>query len=90
MDGDQPDTQDGTWSSIADESWAWTVWRSRDNQFALQVVCGSVGIWEEWADLDEIAQASMRAAYAVDDMAALRTIAGRVAQAHKCGGGTNR
>jgi hypothetical protein len=48
-----PDLPPGTWDQVADATWSWTLWHDRSaGRWALQVVCGSVGIYEQVVVLD--------------------------------------
>ena len=39
-------SDDANWWIETEVGWSWSLWASDRDDFALNVVCGSVGIWE--------------------------------------------
>lgn len=77
---------DGTrWWVEVEESWSWSLWRNNNGDLALDVVCGSVGLWEEWVSLSETDLSRLRDALRLDDRAALTVIAAAAVKKHECG-----
>ena len=80
----------GTWLIEADSAWAWTLWRSESDEFELLVVCGSVGIWEEWAALNDDDRSTIYAHFQLlvaggEAFDSLANAVDAIAKRHKCG-----
>ena len=80
----------GTWLIEADSAWAWTLWRSESDEFELLVVCGSVGIWEEWAALSDDDRSTIYAHFQLlvaggEAFDSLANAVDAIAKRHKCG-----
>ena len=74
------------WWVETEVSWSWSLWLSDRRSFALDVVCGSVGIWEEWVELTEADISHLEQARGSDDHDRVHNIAAQLAHAHECGG----
>ncbi|MFA7265393.1 MAG: hypothetical protein WC054_03685 [Candidatus Nanopelagicales bacterium] len=80
----------GTWLIEADSAWAWTLWRSDSDEFEVLIVCGSVGIWEEWAELSASDRSTINTYYQQLDTGgetfdALAHAVDAIAKRHICG-----
>ena len=79
-------SDDANWWIETEVGWSWSLWASDRDDFALNVVCGSVGIWEEWVALGPEAIADLNRARRMNDHQQVHRIAAHLAQAHSCGG----
>lgn len=80
----------GNWLIEADSAWAWTLWRNDRDEFEVLVVCGSVGIWEEWAELGDPDRSTIHAHYRAlaagsGTFEALANAVNGIARNHQCG-----
>lgn len=75
----------GHWWVETEESWSWSLWLSDRGGVALDVVCGSVGLWEEWVTLSSEDVKGLQQLVDSDDAVGLKVLASKFAAAHQCG-----